>query len=125
VASLDSEFAARREAAQEARTLVREELLDAIPAPMLYDLLTVVSELVNNAVQYGEPEGLVRLHLDVTSDGAVFGEVVNAGQGRPVLRDIEGNQARLGLHIVEEIADRWTATTQDGSTHVRFVLSAP
>ena len=96
--------------------------MDAIPAPLLYDLLTVVSELVNNAVQYGEP-GVVRLLVDVTSEGAVFGEVVNAGVGRPVPREIESDASGLGLHIVEEIAERWTATAQDGSTHVRFVLS--
>ena len=124
MATLDVEFAAQHEAAQEARIIVRAELADAIPAPTLYDLLTVVSELVTNAVVHGEP-GSVRLLIDVTSGGAVFGEVVNAGQGRPALRDIEANTLGLGLHIVNSVADRWSATSQDGSTHVRFVLSPP
>jgi anti-sigma regulatory factor (Ser/Thr protein kinase) len=124
VATLDREFAARADAAQEARTIVRRELADAISAPLLYDLLTVVSELVTNAVQHGKPEP-VRLQIDVTSRGDVFGEVVNAGEGRPAERHIEADGSGLGLHIVGEIADRWTATVEAGTTRVRFVLKPP
>jgi two-component sensor histidine kinase len=104
--------------------MVREELGDSLPAPLLYDLLTVISELVTNAVRHGQPRP-VRVLLDLTREGAVFGEVVNAGEGRPELTDLSGDTPGLGLHIVDAIAASWTATADDGMTRVRFVLQPP
>lgn len=121
MAALDAEFDARPDAAQEARTIVRKELADAIRAPVLYDLLTVVSELVSNGVRHGKP-GRVRLSVDVISEGGVFGEVANTGEGTPRLGEIGPDATGLGLHIVDAIAERWTAEARDGWTVVRFVL---
>jgi two-component sensor histidine kinase len=122
VAALDLELAAHPDAAPQARATVRRELGDAAPAPLLYDLLTVVSELVTNAWQHGDP-GPVRVLIDLTRDGAVFGEVVNTGEGRPEPTD--GDTAGLGLHIVDAISETWIASTGDGLTRVRFVLKPP
>jgi anti-sigma regulatory factor (Ser/Thr protein kinase) len=99
---------------------VRRELGDGLPAPVLYDLLTVVSELVNNAVVHGDAAP-VRMIIDVSAGGVVFGEVVNAGEGRPELGEIVEDTG-LGLHIVDAIAEFWTASAQEGRTQVRFVL---
>jgi anti-sigma regulatory factor (Ser/Thr protein kinase) len=124
VAALEIELAAHPDAAPEARTRVRRELADSVPAPLLYDLLTVISELVTNASQHGDP-GPVRVLLDLTRDGAVFGEVVNKGEGRPVPTEMDGETLGLGLHIVDAISETWTASTDDGFTRVRFVLQPP
>jgi anti-sigma regulatory factor (Ser/Thr protein kinase) len=121
VAALDAEFDARPEAAHEARTVVRNELADLVRAPVLYDLLTVVSELVTNGVRHGE-RGPIRLRIDVTSMGGVFGEVANTGEGTPRAGEIQANGTGLGLHVVDAIAERWTAEVRDGRTVVRFVL---
>jgi two-component sensor histidine kinase len=124
VAALDLELAAHPDAAPEARALVRREIGDSVPAPLLYDLLTVISELVTNAVRYGKP-GPVRVLIDLTRDGALFGEVVNTGEGRPRPTDRVGATLGLGLHIVDAIAESWSASAGDGVTRVRFVLQPP
>ena len=121
MAALDIELAAHPDAAPKARARVRREFSDAVPAPLLYDLLTVISELVTNASQHGDP-GPVRVLIDLTRNGAVFGEVVNKGGGRPVPTDMDGETLGLGLHIVDTISETWSASTDDGLTRVRFVL---
>jgi anti-sigma regulatory factor (Ser/Thr protein kinase) len=123
VRTLDAQLVARANADQEARAAIREQLADALPAPSLYDLLTVVTELVANAVRHGEP-GLIRLRVAVESDGTIRGEVENPGKGNPEPREIDAvNGSRLGLHIVDVIAYEWEAVTPDDSTLVRFVLA--
>jgi len=124
VAALDIELAADPDAAPKARARVRRQFGDAVPAPLLYDLLTVISELVTNASQHGDP-GPVRVLIDLTRNGAVFGEVVNNGEGRPVPTDMDGGTLGLGLHIVDAISETWSASTDDGLTRVRFVLQPP
>ena len=99
---------------------MRRELGEVVPAPALYDLLTVVSELVNNAVVHGDAAP-IRMIIDVTRDGVVFGEIVNAGDGTPEIGEIVA-ETGLGLHIVDAITERWTASVRDGLTQVRFVL---
>ena len=95
-----------------------------MPALLLYDLLTVISELVTNAVRHGQP-GPVRVVIDLTRDGAVFGEVVNVGEGRPQPTELPGDTLGLGLHILDAIAESWSASAGDGVTRVRFVLQPP
>jgi two-component sensor histidine kinase len=122
--TLAAQLASSAKAPYEARVLIREELSEAIPATTLWDVLTVVTELVTNAVRHGAG-GTVRITLSVASSGKVSGEVENDGPGRVEPRPIDvKSTSGLGLHIVGAIADRWWVSV-DGSTRVRFELPPP
>jgi anti-sigma regulatory factor (Ser/Thr protein kinase) len=85
----------------------------------LSDVKLLVSELVTNAVKYGE--GAV--HLDVSSGaGCVRVEVVDDGRGFvPEARDRPATEVGgWGLPTVAAIADRWGV--YEASTHVWFEL---
>jgi anti-sigma regulatory factor (Ser/Thr protein kinase) len=58
------QLASTAQAPYEARVLIRERLAEVIPATTLWDLLTVVTELVTNAVRHGRG-GSVRIRLIV------------------------------------------------------------
>ena len=104
--------------------MIRERLVEVIPATTLYDLLTVVSELVTNGVRHGQGD-TVRVRLSLSADGNVNGEVENDGRGRVELRPIDTTSTTgIGLHIVSTIADRWRVFVDD-STRVRFELVRP
>jgi two-component sensor histidine kinase len=115
------QLASTAQAPYEARVLIRERLAEVIPATTLWDLLTVVTELVTNAVRHGRG-GTVRIRLSVAASGKVSGEVENDGRGRVEPRPIDvTSTSGLGLHIVGAIADRWRVFV-GGSTRVRFEL---
>jgi anti-sigma regulatory factor (Ser/Thr protein kinase) len=109
--------------ARGARDLLRECLGDKLPAVTLYDLLTVVSELMTNAVRHGEGDE-VGLAV-VVADGKVTGEVQNRGRGpvRPRPIDLSRTEG-LGLHIVDAIAESWQVSG-DGVIYVAFELQPP
>ena len=118
------QLASTAKAPYEARMLIREELSETIPATTLWDILTVVTELVTNAVRHGRG-GTVRIRLSVADSGKVSGEVENDGRGRVEPRPIDiASATGLGLHIVGAIADRWRVF-DGGSTRVRFELPRP
>jgi anti-sigma regulatory factor (Ser/Thr protein kinase) len=79
------------------------------------ELLTVVSELVTNAVRYGNPPIEVSLHkLD---DGTVRVEVSDTSIETPTVVDAPDRQEDLALRIVDAYASRWgAATTTYGNT---------
>jgi anti-sigma regulatory factor (Ser/Thr protein kinase) len=107
--------------AYNARALIRERLGEVLPATRLWDLLTVVTELVTNAVRHGDGD-TVRIRLSVAANGKVSGEVENDGYARIELRPIDTASASgIGLHIVGAIADRWRVFVGD-ATRVRFEL---
>ena len=117
----DVQLPATEESVREARELVREQAGERIPAVLLYDLLTVVSELVANAIRHGDGSE-VGLSVEVCDDGRVFGEVKNEGTGRVERRPISlGRGHGLGLHIVDALAERWNVAG-DGATRVAFEL---
>jgi two-component sensor histidine kinase len=110
--------------AYKARVLIRERFAEVIPATTLWDLLTVVSELITNAVRHGCGDS-VRVRLRVAPNGKVSGEVENDGYGRIELRPLDATSTSgLGLHIVGAIADRWRVFA-GRSTRVRFELPRP
>jgi signal transduction histidine kinase len=119
--TLTAEIASSEEAAEEARGVIRKRLGDLMPATTLSDLLTVVTELVTNAVRHGQGD-TVRVRLGVATDGRVTGEVENDGRGQVEPRPIElPSTSGLGLHIVAAIAKRWWVDVTD-STRVSFEL---
>jgi serine/threonine-protein kinase RsbW len=81
----------------------------------------LISELVTNAVKYS---GTGDVHLELCSNPATFrAEVIDEGSGfEPVPRDTSDldTPGGWGLHLVEELSDRWGA--YEGSTHVWFEL---
>jgi anti-sigma regulatory factor (Ser/Thr protein kinase) len=96
----------------------------SVPATTLWDVLTVVTELVTNAVRHGRG-GNVRIGLSLAADGKVSGEVENDGPGRVELRPIETTSTSgMGLHIVGAIVDRWRVFA-GRSTRVRFEVPGP
>jgi signal transduction histidine kinase len=110
--------------AYKARVLIREGLTEVMPATTLWDLLTVVTELITNAVRHGDGD-TVRVKLGIAADGKVSGEVENDGYARIELRPIDTASASgLGLHIVGAIANRWRVFVGD-ATRVRFELPRP
>ena len=123
MASFVIQLASTRYAAREARAQIRKRLAEVIPASTLWDLLTVVTELVTNAVRHGYG-GTVRIKLIVSASGRVSGEVENDGYARVEPLDPPTSSGGLGLHIVGAIADRWRVLS-GSSTRVRFELSPP
>jgi anti-sigma regulatory factor (Ser/Thr protein kinase) len=118
------QLASTTHAAREARAQIRKRLAELIPASTLWDLMTVVTELVTNAVRHGYG-GTVRINLLVAASGKVSGEVENDGYGRVEPRPMHPTSSGgLGLHIVGSIVDRWSAFS-GSSTRVRFELSPP
>ena len=109
------------QAAHYARALIRERFGEVIPATRLWDLFTVVTELITNAVRHGHGH-TVRVRLTIAADGKVSGEVENDGRGNVELRAIDAtSMSGIGLHIVGAIVDRWRVFVDD-STRVRFEL---
>ena len=116
------ELEPRSSAGHEARELLRPQLADALPGPVLHDLLTVVTELVDNSVEHG-PGDPIQVRITVADDGSVRGEVEDQGEGEVALREMIGDtpDGGLGLHIVDVLTDRWAV--YEGSTHVWFEMN--
>ena len=94
-----------------------------LPEERLEVARLLMSELVTNAVKYGE-NGAVRVEVAAAS-GRLRAEVIDDGHGFvPAPRDREGTDGvgGWGLPLVERLADRWGAYV--GSTHVWFELEA-
>jgi anti-sigma regulatory factor (Ser/Thr protein kinase) len=98
------------------------QLEPSLPDHVLPDMTLLVSELITNSVKYGG-DGPVRLEI-THDDQAIRTEIVDQGVGfTPKERD--GDLSRVGgwgLHLVEELTDRWG--TFEGSTHVWFEIDA-
>jgi anti-sigma regulatory factor (Ser/Thr protein kinase) len=113
----------RPQAAAEARDQVRFELRDRVAAPMLHDLLVVVTELVTNSVRHG-PGTPIQLRIALNEDGSIRGEVEDQGDGEVAIREMrEDFEDGLGLRIVDTLTDRWAV--YEGSTHVWFEMRPP
>ena len=106
-----------RRAGWRARSALRQRFADRLPPRTLTDLITVVTELVNNAVAHG-PGRPITVTL-VMGGETIRGEV--ADQGNPAVAIPEIKKAdRGGLEMVDKLTSRWAV--YEGSTHVWFEL---
>ncbi|MBG0821144.1 ATP-binding protein [Planomonospora sp. ID91781] len=116
-----------------AREWARCRLSGQLPAPVLDDLLLLLSELVTNAVVHsdsGRTAGgrvTVRLTLSpVSSPGAVHVEVTDDGSaaGAPAVRVPEpGDDGGRGLWLVDLLATEWGCHRDEAGGSVWFRLA--
>jgi anti-sigma regulatory factor (Ser/Thr protein kinase) len=121
---LSVELLPKLEAGGRAREAVRSAFR-GLPDQVADHLLTVVSELVTNAVLHGprQPIGL-RVSLD-PKRRLISGEVVDQGdpsKSIPRIREVrKGRGGGYGLRLVEAMTSDWWVV--EGSTSVRFEIS--
>ena len=84
-------------------------LTDVLPASMLHDLRTVVTELVDNSVLHGTG-GSIAVVIGVTPDGVIRGTMsVDRGQGPlEIAAPRNVRDSGLGLRIVDVLVSRWS-----------------
>jgi anti-sigma regulatory factor (Ser/Thr protein kinase) len=109
-----------RRAGWRARQALRQRFSEALPEQTLSDLISVVTELVNNSVQHG-PGKPITVTL-VTRGDALRGEVADQGNPAAAIPAIkEATEARAhGLEVVDKLTSRWAV--HEGSTHVWFEI---
>jgi anti-sigma regulatory factor (Ser/Thr protein kinase) len=111
------------ESSVSARAAIRAAFGERLSKRVLNDLLSVVSELVNNAVEHGpgRPISLV-VKLDAQAD-LVRGEVVDEGDAHrsiPRIREATQGEGGYGLRLVDVMTSDWCVV--EGSTSVRFEM---
>jgi anti-sigma regulatory factor (Ser/Thr protein kinase) len=96
--------------------VARAALDDVIPPPELAvrneDARLVISELVTNAVKYGESDGSNHIRMVIEADAAVVrvevAQSLPAADLHPVAPRLDGDDiGGWGLHIAESLADAW------------------
>lgn len=96
----------------EIRSTVQDILAEALPPDVQKEVQLVCSELVTNALTYGEPPMRLVLH-EAEHDISVA--VFDRGPGQPALPE----SRVTGLHIVDELSrHRWGVIRRDGGKWV-------
>jgi len=110
------------EAGASARRAVRGAFGERLPDKTLLELLTVVTELVNNGVEHG-PSGSIELTVAVGGE-LIRGEVKDQGDpSKSIPRLSEATQGRAGgrgLQLVDAMTSDWWV--REGSTAVVFEM---
>jgi anti-sigma regulatory factor (Ser/Thr protein kinase) len=120
---LSIELEPKLEAGAYAREAIRSAFGE-LPERVLVHLLTVVGELVTNAVQHG-PGKPIRLAvgLDATA-GVIRGDVTDQGdpaESIPRIREVTMNRGGgYGLKLVDAMTSEWAVV--EGSTSVQFEI---
>ena len=118
-----SDLQMKLESAPQASHSARKQLQalsDQLPALVLADLRTVVSELINNCVRHGTGSP-IELTVELVEDGSVRGCVSDGGTGPVGIGSPKpAGEGGLGLRIVDAIAWRWGVCSP--STDVWFEL---
>ncbi len=102
-----------------ARHAVTGELPGLVAPDTLDELELMVSELVTNAMLYGETEESDTITLRLRVNHLVRCEVVDHGLGFTVPDDLEATRGR-GLELVDRLAERWGVWHSTEGTHVWF-----
>jgi anti-sigma regulatory factor (Ser/Thr protein kinase) len=109
-------------AARRARRLADDFAREHGGEPRITEFLVMVSEVVANAVRYGEPEEDGRIGLRLESEGHTLRVVVtDAGPEFTFERGVldPSERGHLGLALVDGLADRW-GLSLDGKKAVWF-----
>ena len=108
------------EAGRRTRRALRDRFEDSLSAQTLIDLIAVVTELVNNAVEHG-PRRPVMVTL-VTGDETIRGEVADQGNPAAAIPEIREatEKGERGLEVVDKLTSQWAV--HEGSTHVWFEM---
>lgn len=103
------------QAASHARAFVRRHFGADLSDDAFRNVLTVLSELVNNAVVHGEGRITLKAQL---SGGSLRVEVVDEGTAQaPAIREQGADdEGGWGLRLVDRLSARWGA--YEGTTHV-------
>ena len=97
-------------------------LSEILPASILHDLRTVVTELVDNSVLHGSGRPIA-IVIEVMPDGMTRGSVSDGGQGPvEIAAPREVRDSGLGLRIVDVLVSRWGVNPP--SSDVWFELPA-
>ena len=109
-----------REAGWRARHALRQRFSGSLPPATMIDLVSVVTELVNNAVAHG-PGRPITLAL-VLGEETIRGEVADQGNPAAAIPQIRKatETGAHGLELVEKLTSRWAVF--EGSTHVWFEM---
>jgi anti-sigma regulatory factor (Ser/Thr protein kinase) len=120
---LDLEFARRNAVVRTARDATSVVVPD-LSRERRDDVRLLVSEMVTNSIQHGDPrsERWIRLRVEC-GDGKIRVEVRNPGAGIAFERLGRSNEVRnsgWGLYLLENLADRWGISNEAGETRVWF-----
>jgi serine/threonine-protein kinase RsbW len=111
------------QAGAKARQAIRDRYSLTLSEPVLADLLTVVSELVNNAVKHG-PGRPIAVSVAMGAE-SIRGEVSDQGNPKLAIPKIkeateDPDGGGLGLNLVDSMTAGWAV--YEGSTHVWFEI---
>jgi anti-sigma regulatory factor (Ser/Thr protein kinase) len=116
-------LASEPEAIAHAREALRSTFGARLSEPAYGDLLTVVGELVTNAVRHGPGRPIsLKVSLDAAA-GVIRGEVVDDGDASksiPRIRESTERGGGYGLRLVDAMTSEWAVV--EGSTSVRFEM---
>ncbi len=108
------------EAPAQARRIIADELASRLSGPVLDDVKLMVSELVTNGVVHGSTEPDAPVMLDLLVNGDIRCRVLDHGHGFVDGPRREG-PGGWGLHLVEQLSDRWGMRCSPQQTEVWFV----
>jgi anti-sigma regulatory factor (Ser/Thr protein kinase) len=102
------------------RGAIRERFDQLLASKTLDDLMAVVTELVNNAVEHG-PRRPITIALTIGAE-SIRGEVADQGNPAAAIPPMmEPPDSRpLGIDLVDKLTAAWAV--YEGSTHVWFEL---
>jgi len=110
---------AQPEGPAQARRIIADELAGRLSAPALDDVKLMVSELVTNGIVHGSSEPDAPVMLDLLVNGHIRCRVLDHGPGfasGPRSHEAGG----WGLHVVEQLSDRWGMQCSPQQTEVWF-----
>jgi anti-sigma regulatory factor (Ser/Thr protein kinase) len=115
------------ESVPRARRWFRKFIAPYNPACSVDDCVLMISELVTNAIVYGESDEVWRVRVEWFREGASLKvEVHNAGfpAGGKLRRPDAADAHGRGLLLVDSIADSWhSGPSHFGGTVVSFVMA--
>jgi anti-sigma regulatory factor (Ser/Thr protein kinase) len=104
----------------QARRIIAEELDSRVPGPVLDEVKLMVSELVTNGIVHGAVGQDAPVMLDLLLNGKIRCRVLDHGPGFASRAREEASVGGWGLHVVEQLADRWGMQSSPQRTEVWF-----